>query len=56
MTNEAIKEFITAILPTASFDETGEWLNIQIESTQLLTLAKALREGETNMNYLFCLT
>ena len=56
MTNEAIKEQITTLLPTASFDETGEWLNIMIEPNQLITLATACRNGILNMDYLFCLT
>ena len=31
MTNEEIKEYITAHAPEAIFDETGEWLNIAVE-------------------------
>ena len=56
MTNEAIKEQISAIAPTATFDETGEWLNILIDSSQLKYFAAACRTGILNMDYLFCLT
>ena len=56
MTNEEIKEFITGILPSSSFDETGEWLNITIESTAWKNLANLLRKAPFNFDYLFCLT
>ena len=56
MTNEEIKEQITAILPAATFDETGEWLNIMIEPNQLIPLVTACRKGILVMDYLFCLT
>lgn len=56
MTNEEVKDFITGILPTATYDETGEWLNISIESTEWKRLAKLLRNAPFNFNYLFCLT
>ena len=56
MTNEEIKEFISGIQPSTTFDETGEWLNILIESTELKRLAKLLRNAPFNFNYLFCLT
>ena len=56
MTNEEIKEYISSIAPAASFDETGEWLNVIIESTQLKPTMAALRTGKMQMNYLFCLT
>ena len=56
MTNEEIKEFITTIQPSATFDETGEWLNITVESTEWKKLAKSLRNAPFNFDYLFCLT
>jgi NADH:ubiquinone oxidoreductase subunit C len=56
MTNEAIKEYITAHAPEASFDETGEWLNIIIASNQLKPLASALRGQPMQLDFLFCLT
>lgn len=56
MSNEAIKEHITTILPTAVFDETGEWLNIMIAPGDWMQLAKSLRYSALNFDYLFCLT
>ena len=56
MTNEEIKEYISSIAPVATFDETGEWLNIVIDPTQLKSFLTELRSGKMQMNYLFCLT
>ncbi len=56
MTNEAIKEYITGHIPTASFDETGEWLNILVESKQLKSLATSLNGQPIQLDFLFCLT
>jgi NADH-quinone oxidoreductase subunit C len=56
MTNELIKEFISGEQPSATFDETGEWLNINIDFTQWKSLAKQLRYAPFNFDYLFCLT
>ena len=56
MTNEEIKEYISSIAPAATFDETGEWLNVIVESAQLKPTMAALRTGKMQMNYLFCLT
>jgi NADH-quinone oxidoreductase subunit C len=56
MTNEEIKEFISRIQPSATFDETGEWLNIQTEATEWKRLAKLLHNPPFNFDYLFCLT
>src|SRR4051812_44160534 len=56
MTNEEVKEFISSVLPGASYDETGEWLNILIEPAQWKALAKLLHSMPFNYNYLFCLT
>jgi NADH-quinone oxidoreductase subunit C len=56
MTNEEIKEYITSVLPTAVFDETGEWLNVLIDPNDWMQLAKKLRYSTFNFNYLFCLT
>lgn len=54
--NEEIKQHITSLLPSATFDETGEWLNILIEPNDWKTLAQQLRNSKFNFNYLFCLT
>lgn len=56
MTNEEVKDFISAIHPSASFDENGEWLNIQIDASEWKRLAGMLRNPPFNFDYLFCLT
>ncbi|MEI8278396.1 MAG: NADH-quinone oxidoreductase subunit C [Bacteroidota bacterium] len=57
MNNDELKEAITALLPTVTFDETGEFLNALIGSEDLLPLMKALRsQTELHFDYLFCLT
>ena len=57
MTSEELKILITELLPTAAFDETGEWLNITIESKDWLPFAQQLRNNESlQFDYLFCLT
>jgi NADH:ubiquinone oxidoreductase subunit C len=57
MNNEELKIKITELLPTASFDETGEWLNIHIEPADWLSFATKLRQdNQLFFDYLFCLT
>ena len=56
MTNEEIKEYITAHTSEATFDETGEWLNVIIAPTGLKSLAIVLRGQPMQMDYLFNLT
>jgi NADH-quinone oxidoreductase subunit C len=56
MSNEEIKEYFTELQPTASFDETGEWLTISIEPTAWKTVAQQLRSSRFIFDYLFCLT
>lgn len=57
MTNEELKQGLTAILPDISFDETGEFLTANITAGQLHPLMWELRENkEYNFDYLFCLT
>ena len=56
MTNETIKEYITAHAPEATYDETGEWLTIVVASNQLKSLATALYGQPLQMDFLFCLT
>ena len=56
MTNESIKEFITQFQPSATFDETGEWLNILIDAADWKPLAIQLRNEPNGYDYLFCLT
>ena len=57
MTNELIKSQVLNLLPSATFDETGEWLNILIEPRQWKVFAHQLRLGNGfNFDYLFCVT
>ncbi|MEP7256300.1 MAG: NADH-quinone oxidoreductase subunit C [Ferruginibacter sp.] len=57
MDNEQLKTKITELLPAASFDESGEWLNIQVDPTDWLSFAHQLRnDASLYFDYLFCLT
>jgi NADH-quinone oxidoreductase subunit C len=56
MSNEEIKAYITTVQPAATFDETGEWLNILVDPTLWKQLAKDLRQSPMGFDYLFCLT
>ncbi|MDP9229138.1 MAG: NADH-quinone oxidoreductase subunit C [Bacteroidota bacterium] len=57
MTREDLQIKITDLLPTATFEEGGEWLNINIEPQDWLSLAQQLRTtGTLYFDYLFCLT
>ena len=57
MLNEELKTKITELLPSATFEESGEWLNILIDSKDWLPFAQQLRHVESlHFDYLFCLT
>ena len=57
MTKEELKISLSELIPTATFDESSEWLNIIITPGDLLTSAEILRnKSELNFDYLFCLT
>ncbi len=56
MTNEEIKEYISAHAPNATFEETGEWLNIIIEAAEWKALATAIKGNPLQMDFVFCLT
>ncbi len=57
MTNEETKSAVTGLFPTVTYDETGEFLNILISSTELRPLISALRSNkEFDFDFLFCLT
>lgn len=56
MTNDEIKQHITQRQPKAVFDETGEWLNVQVEAGEWKAFADWLRHDALQMDYLFCLT
>ena len=57
MNTGELKNKITELLAAATFDETGEWLNISIEPKDWLPFAQQLRDEESlHFDYLFCLT
>ena len=57
MTNEELKIKITELLPSATFEEGGEWPNIQIDPAHWLPFANQLRQTpDFNFDYLFCIT
>ena len=57
MTNEEIKLKLSAFPITPSIDETGEWLNISVESFQLKDFAQQLRYTEGLVfDFLFSVT
>lgn len=57
MLNEELKTAISQLLPSAIFDETGEWLNMHVEAGEWLLLAHQLRNDEPLFfDFLFCLT
>jgi NADH-quinone oxidoreductase subunit C len=57
MTNEEIKQSVSAVFPVVTYDETGEFLNILIDSKDFRPLIKTLRKNkEYDFDFLFCLT
>jgi NADH-quinone oxidoreductase subunit C len=56
MTNEEIKQHIITVQPNALFEETGEWLQVQIEVGEWKPFAQWLRSNALQMDFLFCLT
>ena len=57
MNNEELKTKLTQLLPAATFEEGGEWVNINIEAKDLVTLAESLcKDASLFFDYLFCLT
>ncbi len=57
MQQAELKDIITGWLPGAVFDETGQWLNVNVEAKDLHQLALQLRDDpNTAFNYCFCLT
>jgi NADH:ubiquinone oxidoreductase subunit C len=57
MTSEELKIKITELLPSASFEEGGEFLNINAETKDWPAFAQRLRNDEVLFfDYLFCLT
>jgi NADH-quinone oxidoreductase subunit C len=57
MQNEELKIKISELLPTAVFEEGGQWLTINIGPDEWLPLAKQLRsDAALHFDFLFCLT
>ncbi len=57
MNNEDLKNKITELFPTATFEEGGEWVNFFIEPTEWKKAAGVLHNAEgLQLDYLFCLT
>ena len=57
MLKEELKSKITELYPAATFEEGGEWLNINVEAKEWLSFANQLRHDESLFfDYLFCLT
>ena len=55
--SQVIKDKIISIIPDAVFDETGQWLNVSIDSEKWLLLAKELKEADEFLyDYLFCVS
>ena len=57
MIAEELKIKISELFPSVTFEEGGEWLNINIEAGEWLAFAHQLRnEASLYFDYLFCLT
>ncbi len=57
MLNEELKAKITELIPGVTFEEGGEWLNLNVEANDWLSLATLLRNHlSLQFDYLFCLT
>lgn len=57
MNNEELKIKITELLPAATFEEGGEWITVNVEPQNWLSIAQQLRSDDALFfDYLFCLT
>lgn len=57
MTKEELKIKISELLPSATFDESSEWLIMNITASEWLNAAQLLRHNpELSFDYLFCVT
>ena len=57
MNKEELKIKLTELFPSVTFDESGEWLNMNTTAGNFLKTAELLRNNTTlNFDYLFCLT
>lgn len=55
MNNEALQAYLTEQVPDATFDTSGEWLNVQVSVAAFRSLTEKLKK-ELQFNFLFCLT
>jgi NADH:ubiquinone oxidoreductase subunit C len=57
MTKEELKTKLTELVPTATFDEAGEWLNVLIDAKDWFPLANQLRNYfDLQFDFLFCVS
>ena len=57
MTNEELKIKITGLFPAATFEEGGEWVNVNVDSADWKSFAHQLRyEDDLFFDFLFCVT
>ena len=57
MTNEELKIKLTELVPSAAFEEGGEWVTAFVDASNWKTIAQQLRSNEGfEFDYLFCLT
>lgn len=56
MNNETVIQQLSGLYPDLVFDESGTWLQIQVQPGSWPSFAKTLKSGELNFDYLFCLT
>lgn len=57
MTKEELKIKLTELLPAATYDESGEWLTMDIAVPDLLSSVQTLRNDPSlHFDYLFCQT
>lgn len=57
MTNEELKIKLTELLPSATFEDGTEWVNLSIAPAEWKTFAQQLRSREgLDFDFLFCIT
>ena len=56
MTKEEIKNYIQNTWPAFVLDESGEFLNMEVEAMEWKAIARQVRTSQLQMDYLFCLT
>lgn len=54
--NEDIKQYFTQLQPNATFDETGDFLTINLAPNEWRPIAETLKGSRFGFDYLFCLT